>query len=130
NLQFFAPPGGNNLEAGFQRAIDVVTANIDNGIFRPNANLIIVTISNEDDTSTYVDVGGGNMMPNNAQFNSRKADLLSLVNPAGPLKAESLRYLALVPHQNCHGFLKGTLYKRMSQEIYTDLGHTDDGSHK
>lgn len=131
NLSIFGPPTGNNVEAGFQRAIDVVNSNISNGIFRKNTNLVIVTISNGDENTIYQTIGG-NKIPQPSVFEERKNKFIKLTNrdPSSVLEAESLRYLTLVAHSNCKGFATGTQYRNMSSALYSEMGYNDDPSYK
>jgi hypothetical protein len=132
NLQFFASTTGNNQEYGFQRAKSIIDANRSNGIFRDNANTIVVMISNGDDTQAYIDIGG-NKIFDSGTFNTIKNSLLSFSEKyadansvSNPMNAENFRFISLVAHSNCNGFKKGTLYQRMSNEIYDYMENSDD----
>lgn len=43
-----------SYEEGVKRSVDVIKANISNGVFRPNSHLIVVVMSNQDDSSWQV----------------------------------------------------------------------------
>lgn len=129
-LEFFSNVTGNNLEEGFERAYQVIKNNISNGVFRKNANLVIVTISNGDDDSSYFQ-SGQNKVFDASKFNAKKTQLKSLAKSSGDplLEAETVRYLTLVAHSSCGDkFQKGTLYKKMSNEIYTEFGYANDSN--
>lgn len=137
NLQFFSDASGNNQEAGFQRAQSIISANRSNGIFRNNANTVIVVISNGDDTQSIENGYNGSKKFNQAKFDSLKNNLLSFTKKyassniiSNPMNAESLRFISLVAHSNCNGFKKGEYYQKMSQEIYDYMKYTDDNSLK
>lgn len=49
-LDSFSPASGSS-EEGIRRSVDIIKANISNGVFRPNSHLVIVVMSNQDDTS-------------------------------------------------------------------------------
>lgn len=117
---FFPPAIGNNVEAGFSRAYNLVQNNRANGIFRSNAHTIIVMVSNGDDTTSCTFING-NVVCNDTAFNSRKNELLSFKQP--PMNAETLRFISVVPKtSSCKvGFRRGTHYIRMSQQIYKTL---------
>lgn len=132
NISFFAQATGNNNEHGFSRAEALISANRDNGLFRKNANTIIVTISNGDDNEAIQTING-NQYFNPTVFSNLKNSLLKFSKKysdsnsvSNPLEAESLRYISLVAHSNCNSWRKGSNYKKMSREIYSYMGNTDD----
>ncbi len=133
NLSLFATATGNNDEHGISRALDLINGNRTNGIFRQKANTIIVTISNGDDTEAITTVQGNSYFDPN-KFNQLKNSVKSLsakFNPSNSgLQAESLRYITLVSHTNCNGWKPGVIYKKMSNEIYSEMGNTDDPSQR
>lgn len=123
---FFSGATGNNQEAGFTRAYNVVNANRSNGIFRSNSNLIIVMISNGDDTDSLITING-NKVRDNSKFTQRKNNFISLANN---LSSDSFRFISLVPHTNCNGWQTWGNYRQMSQELYDHYGMSDDSSMK
>lgn len=132
NLQFFSNVTGNNAEHGFSRAYDIINANRSNGIFRENANTVVVMISNGDDNESMISIQG-NKVSDPAKFQNLKNKLLSLTkkyassNPVtNPLNAQSFRFLSLVAHSSCNGFKTGTNYRKMSLDVYNFMGYTDD----
>lgn len=124
NLQVFADATGGQNEAGFQRALDLINANRTNGIFRNKANTVVVTISNGDDTTVLKPSTTGNPYFDPVKFSQFKQSFLNYKN--GSMNAESFRYISLVAHSACNGFKFGYAYKRMSNEIYSEMGYTDD----
>lgn len=137
NLQMFSQPGGNNVEHGFTRALNIVNGNTANGIFRKNANTIIVMISNGDDTEAQIRIGG-NQVFDESKFTSIKNNFLKLTKKyasatpvANALNSENLRFISLVPHSSCSsGWTQANNYKRMSKEVYEYQSHTDDNTNK
>ncbi len=134
NLQPFAQPTGGNLEYGFQRIQEIIDNNRTNGIFRNNANTIVVMISNGDDTETLTTVGG-NKVRDPSKYNSIKENLLKYTKKyaqsnsvSNPLNAETFRLISLVAHSTCFGWTPGATYKDMSKDIYNYQSLTDDGS--
>lgn len=133
NLSPFAAASGNNVEHGFQRALTIIENNISNGIFRQNANTIVVMISNGDDTSAISYGFGGNSVVDQNKFETTVSDFKRLTkqhSPSGSLKAETLRFISLVAHQNCSFAKPGDFYRLMSQKIYDYQGFTDNNSKK
>lgn len=51
-LESFSAASGS-YEEGVKRSVDLIKSNISNGIFRPNSNIIIVVMSNQDDSSWH-----------------------------------------------------------------------------
>ena len=137
NISLFSQATGNNDEPGISRATSLISANRTNGIFRSRANTIIVTISNGDDTGSYASAGNGNFAVSENKFSQLKTSLLELTKKysdqntvSNPLEAESFRYLSLVAHTNCNGWRPGSIYKRMSNEVYSYMGSNDDSISK
>ncbi|MCT4641126.1 MAG: hypothetical protein N4A33_02440 [Bacteriovoracaceae bacterium] len=129
---FFSGATGNNSENGFQRAHDLIQNNRSNGIFRNNANTIIVMVSNGDDTSSTVTIGG-NKVNDPAVYNNHLTNFKKLTKKysmtnsvSNPMNAESLRFVSLVAHSNCNGQIRGSNYISMSEDIYDYMGYTDD----
>lgn len=134
NLNMFAPASGGNVEQGFQRVQDIINSNRSNGIFRNNANTIIVMISNGDDTESLTTISGNKVRDNN-KYNSIKNNLLKYTKQyaqsnsvSNPLNAESFRFISLVAHSNCNGWVHGATYQSMSKDIYDYQGFSDNSS--
>lgn len=134
-LQMFEGAAGNNVEYGFQRAIELINANRTNGIFRNNTNLVIVMISNGDDNQAVTTIQG-NQTVDPTVFNQVKNQILSYSEKyaqsnavSNPMNAESLRFISLVAHSNCQtGWKRGSQYISMSDAIYDYMSYTDDTS--
>lgn len=122
NLQFFSIPTGANKEKGFTRAHDIIQANRANGIFRNNADTIIVMISNGYDTESMIDIGETKFF-SLEKYLPLKQKLIALKDS---LNAKSFRFLSLVAHSDCNGFEKGENYIQMSSDIYNSMGYNDD----
>ena len=130
SLNMFAQQTGNNAEYGFTRAYNLINYNRDNGIFRDEANTIVVMISNGDDTETKTTIRG-NQVTDTAKFNELKlkfqaftkkyADTNSVSNP---MNAETFKFISLVAGENCYDWTKGVNYQKMSQEIFEYLNPT------
>lgn len=132
NLSPFTAASGNNVELGFQRALTIIENNISNNIFRQNANTIVVMISNGDDTSAKKTIYG-NQVNDPDKLNEIEGEFRRLTKQYGtssPLKAESLRFISLVAHQNCSFATIGTNYQLMSQRLYDYQGFTDNNNSK
>lgn len=123
---FFSQASGNNQEYGFLRAYNVINANRNNGIFRNNANTIVVMISNGDDNETVISING-NQVPDNSKFNTRRQNFINLANT---MSADSFRFISLVPHSNCNGWSTLGNYRKMSNQLYDHYGQSDDPSMK
>jgi hypothetical protein len=128
-FNMFGQASGNNSELGFQRAQNIINQNrvAGNNIFRDGANTIVVMISNGDDTESNINIGGNIVFDSNA-FNAIKDNLKTFTS--APMSAESFRFISLVAHSTCNGWMRGTNYKRMSNELYSELGYTDNPSSK
>ena len=51
-LESFSAATGS-YEEGVKRSVDLIKSNISNGVFRPNSNVVIVVMSNQDDSSWH-----------------------------------------------------------------------------
>jgi hypothetical protein len=134
SLNMFAQASGNNVEHGFQRAQNLINYNRNNGIFRNNANTIVVMISNGDDNEAIINLGGNIVFDPN-KFGTIKTNFqkyTKLYNNthtvSNPLDAESFRFMSLVAHSSCNFWQVGTTYKRMSNELYDYQGFSDSSS--
>jgi len=129
SFSMFGQATGNNSELGFERAQNIINQNRveGNNIFRDGANTIVVMISNGDDTQSNINIGGNIVFDSNV-FNGIKNNLKAY--KSAPMNAESFRFISLVAHSTCNGWVKGTNYKRMSNELYTELGYSDNPNSK
>ena len=111
-----------SVESGLERTHLLIKNNIENGIFRKKAYLIIVLISNGNDNA-YADKSstGANLhaLDYTEKFQKLKRSLSS----------ESLRFISIVPHSESYekkgcpleGHQKGFIYQKISQNLYDDL---------
>ncbi len=108
-------------EYGFARAVDIISNNRSNGIFRDNAYTIIVTISNEDSDWPGSNTNQPDPQDQVDDFNNNKN---ALVNLSNSMSAEQFRYITIGPERNncapsyISGYREAHRYKRMSLEIY------------
>ena len=136
-LEMFEEASGNNVEYGFQRVQDLINGNRTNGIFRNNSNLIVVMISNGDDTQAVTTIGG-NIVVDPTVYDGVKNNLLKYTYKyaesnfvSNPMNAESFRFISLVAHSSCTaGWKRGGQYISMSNDIYNYMGYVDNNSAK
>jgi len=108
---------GGNQENGFYRAYEIINDNRTNGIFRNNAYLMIVVMSNGD-VRTYTN--GYWVHPYNITTDKNR-----LINLQATLGNDQMRFMTLVSHGNDgvpSGFKRGYAYMDMSSQIYYDAG--------
>lgn len=136
NLEMFGQASGNNEEYGFTRALNLINFNRSNGIFRDGSNLIVVMISNGDDTEAVTSIGG-NKVFDSFKYSQIKEQFKSLTklyaesNPVNnPMNAEALRFISLVAGSNCNGWTHGATYQMMSRDIYEYQSFTDNNINK
>ncbi|OFZ27845.1 MAG: hypothetical protein A2381_07560 [Bdellovibrionales bacterium RIFOXYB1_FULL_37_110] len=117
--QIVSTLNGGNQENGFYRAYEIINNNRTNGIFRNNAYLMIVVMSNGD-VRTY----------NNGYWVHPyilTTDKNRLLNLRSTLGNEQMRFMSLVSHAYDgipSGYKKGYAYIAMSSQIYYDAGQT------
>lgn len=137
SLQMFEEASGNNVEYGFQRVLDLINGNRSNGIFRNNSNLVVVMISNGDDTQAVTTIDGNQVVDpsvysgikTNFQKYTAKYAQNNIVSH--PMNAESFRFISLVAHSSCtSGWKRGGQYISMSQDIYDYMNYVDNNSAK
>lgn len=134
SLQMFESASGNNVEYGFQRALDLINGNRSNGIFRNNSNLIVVMISNGDDTQAVTTIGG-NIVVDPTVYNTIKNNFEKLTYKyaennfvSNAMNLESLRFISLVAHSSCQtGWKRGSQYISLSKDLY-DYGDYSDNN--
>jgi hypothetical protein len=120
-------PGGiGSVEAGLSRASWLISNNISNGIFRPNSYLIIVVMSNQDDTSyPNAPISGADR---EIHIQNKSKELLCLrgnysSSCSGPsLNSQQMRFISLVGHSSCSsaGVASANyVYKKVSEIVYS-----------
>lgn len=132
---FFSNQVQGSLEPGLDRVRSFITAHQNDGLFRQNAYLFVVLVSNGYDTDIeqVVNVNGQTGYTSNgaAIYAQRKASLLQLKTY---LNSQQFRLFSIVPHTQCQsGWRAATRsYKQMSQDLYqqhspqlTDSGNND-----
>jgi hypothetical protein len=112
-------PGSN--EPGLRRIIEFLGAHQTDGLFRQNAYLFIIVVSNGFDTEieTIVNANGQTGFTTNGSsiFTQRKNSLLQFKNY---FSSQQLRLFSIVPHSACQaGWRAATRsYVQMSQDLY------------
>ncbi|MBC76384.1 MAG: hypothetical protein CME64_10255 [Halobacteriovoraceae bacterium] len=125
---FFAEAHGGNTEEGFDRVYNLINSNKNNKIFRKNANLVTVMISNYDDTTT-LSTNNGMIDYDNTAFNNKKNRFINLKSS---LNAKSFRFISLAPHRKCNGWDYhggNSRYAKMSRDLYQNFGLSDDSQY-
>ncbi|MCY4524825.1 MAG: hypothetical protein OXB84_08805, partial [Halobacteriovoraceae bacterium] len=121
--QFSTPRGGSTHEAGIERTISLLSKNTSNGIFRRSAYHIIVLMSNGDDTS-HMQEGYRSSARGRERYQNRALTRIKAVRTT--LRSEMMRLISLVPHSACNqGWKRNSIYKWMSNELYTNSDGTD-----
>lgn len=132
-LDTFTPAAGS-YEEGVKRSADIIKANISNGVFRPNSHLIIVVMSNQDDSSWH---GFPVAAADRINYINQQAHRLLCVrgsyNPTSgfctgsSLNSLQMRFMSITAFNpsgggnSCGGITswnKGTTYQDMSRKIY------------
>jgi len=111
------PVGSGSQEQAFERSYSLINNNRSNGVFRTGSNVIVVVMSNGDQTVT----ANGYFDPSatNAMITQKKNDLINLRNNV--LMSNQMRFISLVAHTACQdGFKQNYSYKKMSQLIYNE----------
>lgn len=110
------PSQAGSGEEGLQRALDLISQNQSNGIFRDNAYTIIVLMSNGDDIKTTTE-GFYDGPATQSYITSIKNQLISVRD--NQLHSKQFRFISLVAHSACQtGFRNNYSYKTMSKLIY------------
>lgn len=108
------PSSSASSEDGLQRSYDLINNNRANGIFRNNAYVVVVLMSNGD----YYHFNGANTDP---IITDQHIDALrdNFVMLRDSLEAEQFRFITLVPFTSCQsGFKQNYSYKKMSGLLY------------
>ncbi len=126
--------GAGSSENGLTRVVDLINANRSNGIFRNNANTIVVVMSNGDDNS-YIPEGGFDSGYAREQYITNKYN--QLISLKSSLNADQFRFMSISAHSACApGYKSNYVYKETSKRVYeagapllTDQGYdpTPDG---
>lgn len=127
---FSSAPG--SYEEGVSRSVDVIKANISNGVFRPNTHLVVVVMSNGDDSSWHkYPVADADRQ---AYTDEQTKQLLCLRGSYTPtsgvctgssLNSIQLRFMSITAFNqsgSCGGIAswqKGTTYQEVSKNVYT-----------
>lgn len=134
NYLAFSP---SNNERGVQRTLDIIKSNVSNGIFRPNSYLVVVIMSNEDDTSwqlsypvvdrersTYVDQKLHELLCLRGNYTPPPG---KTCNGTGvSLNSAQLRFTSISAHNpkntSCSGLTfweQNQVYKEISSRVYS-----------
>lgn len=129
---FLAKPVEGVFEAGLRRAIEFINANVANssGLFRQNANLLVVIFSNGRDTDIEKKAeweGGGTVFSATA-YNERLESFKYIKNSL--LNLTQLRLFSLTAHSACNPgwFSSRDSYGKMASALYDYAGATDSTS--
>jgi hypothetical protein len=117
-----AQGSNGSVERGFERSLDLINNNIGHGIFREDAYLMVVFMSNGDDNSDIPPGGYRTQALEQAHFNAMKAGFLDIKSD---LSNPQLRFISLVAWSTCQGSFIGERYRRMSRDLYQAQGFTD-----
>ncbi len=133
SLEMFADASGNNNEFGFERVKNIINYNRSNGIFRDDANTIVVMISNGDDTQTKKTLNGNTVdnpdYPYSTVLNEYKKFTKTYSNSSSEenlLKSRMFRFISVVANSSCNGWKKGETYQRLSRDLYDYQGLSDN----
>ena len=114
------PKSTRSHENGIQRAVDLLefNHNLNNGIFRKNAYLIVVMMSNgNDQINTSSGIYNGTATESYISSNLEK--LISLSSPDN-LDTLYTRFISLVAHKECKtGWRIGESYKNFSKKVHS-----------
>jgi hypothetical protein len=130
-LESFSAASGS-YEEGVKRSVSLIKSNISNGIFRPNSNLVIVVMSNQDDSSWHnYPVAAADRLD---YTNEQAKQLLCLRGNYTPssgnctgsnLNSLQMRFMSISAFNpegtTCGGissWKQGTTYQEMSKKIY------------
>lgn len=128
-LNFFELPADETImETGLSRVVNFI--NNKPGLFRTNAYLLIVLVSNgRDEEVQYSTSPTGNGSAQNATlYNQRLASFTSIKSS---LNLQQLRFMSVTPDRGCtrDGWRDAeTSYNQMSRDLYQASGAKDNGS--
>ncbi|RLA62897.1 MAG: hypothetical protein DRQ89_08385, partial [Epsilonproteobacteria bacterium] len=107
-------------EPGIERAVSLLETAAGNNIFREKSNIIIVLISNGDDTTSRCKWDGLDQFCNNDNLSLKVSELSNI---ALNLQSKQIRFMSLIPFTNsCKiGARAGTTYKLFSELVYKGI---------
>jgi hypothetical protein len=130
-LNFFSNTVTDVPEAGLRRVVEFINANLNSGLFRQNAYLLVVLISNgRDHEVEYDPYGNGQTLQYTDIFNARKNSFDYIKSH---FNSEQLRLFSVTTKPGCtkSGWLPSQKsYIQMSEELYTASGATDSNTSK
>lgn len=118
---------GSAREGGITRAIDIIGHYRQHNVFRQNAYLIIVLMSNGDDNTFLQNVGLNiaSQELENGYLDNKMNELRNIRDNV--LHNEQLRFISVVAHTKCYNTYKpGRVYMNMSSRVYSDPFPTGD----
>ena len=109
-----AKHGEGSIEAGVQRAIDLLKDNVRKGIFRRRGNTIVVLMSNGDDNSW-----SPKNLAREDYINNKSQALLTIKNN---FKSKEFRFITITPHRSCppnstENYEGNFVYKSLSKKL-------------
>lgn len=136
NLSF--PLKGGSGEEGVTRASQLIKDNIDNGVFRSGAYLIIVLMSNGDDNAWKEGFHTASLAKKNRYINDMTNKLVCLRGHTDrngcsgtSLNSAMMKFISIVPHSNCReGYKMGSVYKSISSNLYNEPMEGDNAPSK
>lgn len=106
---------GSSEEHGIQRAVDIISQNRSNGIFRKNSYVVIVVMSNGND-QFFTSSGFYDGPATNNYVQSKLQELSNLSIERESIKT---RFISLVGHQSCNnGWKEGSTYRQFSALVH------------
>ena len=116
------PASSQSHENGIQRSIDLLehNYNLNNGIFRKNAYLVIVLMSNgNDQINTSSGIYNGSAT---SSYISEQLVKLKQLSSSDNLDTLYTRFISLVAHNECSaGWRIGESYKKFSKEVHSEF---------
>jgi hypothetical protein len=110
-------------EHGIQRAIDLLSQNQTNGIFRKNSYVVVVLMSNGND-QFFTSSGFYDGVTTNNYVQTQLQDLSTISQERESLKT---RFISLVGHQSCNnGWKEGSTYKQFSALVHENNYNCSD----
>lgn len=124
SLMTFNEQAGSQ-EDGLQRAHDVISANMNNNIFRQGSAHFVIIVSDGDANALYQTTPSGNIVGND--YYNRYTQLLNLKNN---LNSSVFRFITVgAGSNNCGGsrpnYREATFYKKASRDFYALSSSTD-----
>ncbi len=128
----------NGEEKGFSRVYNFVNyhkssvSSPESGLLRRGAHTVVILISNGTDSETTTLGLGGTFYTNTEVYNQKLTQMAGLKNALGSIQ---FRFMSVVAHKSTaagcsvDGSLAGTVYKKMSKDIYDGSGASDSPSY-